>query len=80
MSEAPSLDTTLRRIVGEINCHEAISLLRRRLDLSQHDVACGTGIPQNIISLYETGSKTIPQIQLETLVAFYMTKLAEQAE
>lgn len=75
MSEASGLDAVLRGIVGELAPNEAISVLRRRLDLSQHDVAVGIGVSQNIISMYETGSKTIPQEHMERLLAFYVNKL-----
>ena len=64
------------QLVGEIAPHEALGLLRRRLDLSQNDVTISTGIGANYISMYERGSKEIPAEHLRLLFAFYREKMA----
>lgn len=64
------------QLVSEIAPHEALGLLRRRLDLSQNDVTIGTGIGANYISMYERGSKEIPSGHLRLLFEFYREKMA----
>lgn len=59
-------------LVGAIQPHEALGLLRRRFDKNQHQAALGTGVPANYISMYERNCREIPPDELTRLFQFFV--------
>lgn len=69
----------LKQLLGEVEEHEIVLLLRKRLKLNQFEVCSRTGIIPQQLSAYESGKKDLSEENINNIVHVLETSLEQQA-
>lgn len=55
-----TVNERLKRIIGELEDHELVLILRKRLNINQFQICSQTGILPQQLSAYEIGKRELP--------------------